>query len=57
METGSLDPALPVEFPIDADPMITDLFCDDILNMVSFRFFKDISFSRTNSNGTYGVDL
>ena len=39
METGSLDPALPVEFPIDADPMITDLFCDDILNMVSFRFF------------------
>jgi len=31
METGSLDPALP-EFPIE-DPMISDLFCDDILNM------------------------
>ena len=36
METGSLDPALP-EFPIE-DPMISDLFCDDILNMVSLIY-------------------
>ena len=39
METGSLDPALP-EFLTDTDPIINDLFCDDILNMVSFGVFQ-----------------
>ena len=53
METGSLDPALPVEFPIDADPMITDLFCDDILNMVSFEQSKIGIFLMTNKNESF----